>query len=168
MRLPQRILVLGGVAALAVVGVTLSLAFRPVEQPIAFNHRLHVEELGSECTDCHLYARTGMRATIPNLEVCSDCHEEAQTESPEEARLVEYIQTAVPIPWRKVYWVPDHVYFSHRRHTAIADIDCSTCHGAIEAKETPVTRRDVRLTMGRCMACHEETGTSNDCILCHR
>ena len=40
----------------------------PVQQPIAFNHNIHVEELGFECTDCHLYALTSVRATIPNLD----------------------------------------------------------------------------------------------------
>lgn len=164
----MRIFILLAVLLLLAVGVAVSLAPTPVSQPIAFNHRLHVEDVGSECTDCHLYAKTGVRATIPNLELCADCHEEAQTESPQEALLVEQIQANEPIRWRKVYWVPDHVFFSHRRHTAIASIECETCHGDVGAREEPVTRREVRLSMNQCMECHDEAGASNDCLLCHR
>ncbi len=109
-----------------------------------------------------------MRATIPNIELCSFCHEEAQTDSAAEAALVEYVQAGEPIPWKKVYWVPEHVYFSHRRHTTIAGIDCAECHGVMEEKEQPVSRRAVPLTMEGCMDCHDEEGASNDCLLCHR
>ena len=141
---------------------------RPIEQPIAFNHRLHVEDLGSDCTDCHLYAETGVRATIPNIEVCADCHEEAQTESEEEARLVAYIQSEELVPWRKIYRVPDHVYFSHRRHTTLGNLACETCHGQVEILETPLSRPETDLGMDFCMDCHNESGVSNDCLLCHR
>ena len=152
--------------ALAVGGFTLWS--RPIEQPLAFNHRLHVEDLGSDCTDCHLYAETGVRATIPNIEVCADCHEEAQTESEDEARLVEYIQAVERVPWQKIYRVPDHVYFSHRRHTMLAEIACETCHGEMGAMETPMVRPAVPISMDFCMDCHYATETSNDCLLCHR
>lgn len=164
----MRTVVLIGVLAVVVVAVAVSLAPAPIAQPIAFNHRLHVEDLGSDCTDCHLYAETGVRATIPNLEVCADCHEEAQTESMEEALVVEHIQSNEPIRWRKIYRVPEHVFFSHRRHTALGGIECETCHGAVGESEEPVTRQVVRLSMNRCMDCHDETGASNDCLLCHR
>ncbi|MEJ2086119.1 MAG: cytochrome c3 family protein [Acidobacteriota bacterium] len=139
-----------------------------IEQPIAFNHRLHIEDVGLECTDCHLYAETGVRATIPNIEVCADCHAEAQSDSPEEARLVEYIQSESLVPWRKIYRVPQHVYFSHRRHTSLGEIPCQTCHGQMESRETPVTRAEVAVTMDFCMTCHEQAGASNDCQFCHR
>lgn len=154
--------------ALAVAGVTVATARRPAAQPIAFNHRLHVEQVELACTDCHLHATSGARATIPNVTVCGDCHAEALTDSPEEARVVAHVKAGTPIPWRKVYWVPDHVFFSHRRHTAIAGIECATCHGGVAQREVPLTRRLVPVTMDRCMECHARTGASNDCILCHR
>lgn len=156
------------VIAIAGAGLAISVRWLSVSQPISFNHRLHVEDLGIDCTDCHLYAETGVRATIPNIQVCADCHIEAQTESAEEAKLVELIGAEEPVAWQKVYWVPDHVYFSHRRHTTLAGIECETCHGAVGARETPVVRQEVRITMDFCMDCHYETETSNDCLLCHR
>lgn len=154
---------------LAVAAVTVGYMQRStIEQPVAFNHRLHLEDVEMDCTDCHLYAETGVRATIPNVEVCSDCHDEAMTESAEEARLMAHIASGERIPWQKVYRVPAHVYFSHRRHTAMGGIECATCHGAMEEQAQPVTRPAVRITMDRCMGCHEESRVSNDCLLCHR
>lgn len=156
------------VVVVATAGVVLSVTFRPIEQPIEFNHRLHVEDLGAECADCHAYALTGVRATIPNLATCADCHDEPLTESEEEIRLTELIEAGTPIPWRKIYWVEDHVYFSHRRHTAVAEIGCDVCHGSVGEMERPPTRPITRITMNKCMQCHEEMEASNDCIVCHR
>ncbi len=150
------------------VAGAVAMVGEPVSQPIAYNHRLHLEDVGLECTDCHLYALTGMRATIPNLEVCIDCHEDVQTDSPEEARLVEIIQSGERIPWWKVYRIPDHVFFSHRRHTSVGEIECAICHGAVEELEEPVTRAQVKVTMDNCMDCHRKSEVSNDCLLCHK
>ena len=160
-------LVLVGVVLVAAVVAAIARARRPLPQPLAFNHQLHVEEMGAECTDCHLYALSGVRATIPNIAVCADCHEEAQGESAAEARLVEYIQAGEPIPWIKVTTMPDHVYFSHRRHAAIAEIECETCHGPVGQRSEPVVRPAVDMSMDHCMDCHEASGASNDCIWCH-
>lgn len=155
-----------GVAVVA-VGVAVAWAYRATEQPIAFNHLLHLEEVGMACTDCHLYATSGLRATIPNVEVCGGCHVEALTESPDEESLVAHVTEETPIPWRRVYWVPDHVFFSHRRHTSVAGIECVTCHGDVAQREEPLSRPLVALTMDDCTGCHARTGAPNDCILCH-
>jgi hypothetical protein len=167
MSVRRRIPALLGPILVIAIGLGLAMGPRPLEQPIAFNHRLHVEEMGAECTDCHLYALSGVRATIPNIAVCADCHEEAQGESAAEAKLVEYIQAGEPIPWVKVTTMPDHVYFSHRRHAAIAGIECDTCHGPVGQRSEPVVRPAVDMSMDYCMDCHEASGASNDCIWCH-
>lgn len=166
----KRLAILGlvSVALLAVTGGLFVLGNRSVDQPISFNHRLHVQTVGLECTDCHLYALTGTRATIPNVETCGGCHAEAATDSPEEARLVEHVASETPIPWKNIYWVPDDVYFSHRRHTALGDIECDVCHGEMRDKETPVTRRAVPIDMDDCIECHRQRGATDDCIACHR
>lgn len=155
------------VVALAAAGVVLSMT-GAITQPIAFNHYLHIEDVGLSCTDCHRYAETGIRATIPNREVCVDCHTEAVTESVEEARLIDYVESEEPIPWAKVYGVPEHVWFSHRRHTEVAEIACETCHGSVGQRTEPLSQPLVSQTMEWCMECHEKRGVSNDCIWCHR
>jgi hypothetical protein len=153
--------------AVVATGALLAMNPRPARQPINFNHRLHVEDSGLECGDCHLHALTGVRATIPNVGVCLDCHDEVQTESPEEAKVVAYVQAGEPIPWRKVYLLPDHVYFSHRRHTTIAGLECEVCHGPVGERVDPVSRPFTPMTMDACMECHDASGASNDCIYCH-
>ena len=168
MRVIGTTVAVGSAAALVVAGTFFVRSLGSVDQPIAFNHSKHVEDLGLPCTTCHLYAETGTRATIPNIEVCEMCHTAPLTESPEEALVVEHIQSGQPIPWRKVYRVPEHVYFSHRRHTSVAEIACDTCHGAIGERLTPVTRPMVKITMDRCVECHQSTAASRDCISCHR
>ena len=167
MRRFRQVLVLVAVVALVGGGLVLRAGLRGVEQPIAFNHRLHIEEVGVGCTDCHLYAVNGTRATIPNIEICSDCHDEALTESDSEAYLLDLVEAGEKIPWRKVYTVPDHVFFSHRRHTAIGGLECDRCHGDVGGRVLPVARPAADLSMGGCMDCHEESGVSNDCLLCH-
>ena len=137
-------------------------------QPIAFNHQKHVVELGMECTECHQHAVEGARATIPNSPVCAMCHEEPQTDSSQEARVVKYIQDGEQIPWQIVNWMPDHVYFSHRRHTAIAGIDCEVCHGPIREQSEPLRRPLRHLSMETCIDCHEASGASTDCVSCHK
>lgn len=154
-------------AILLIAGIVLSRP-APIEQPLAFDHALHTEELGAYCTDCHLYVERGLRATIPNVDVCSDCHyDEPLTDSEAEAWLVEQVESDSAIPWRKLYRVPDHVFFSHRRHTAVAGIECETCHGPIATRDEPPSRPLREITMEGCMQCHRESGASNDCIACH-
>jgi len=121
-----------------------------------------------QCLDCHRYAVSQARATIPNIEVCGDCHEDAQGDSEAEAIVVRQIAAGRPIRWQKVNVLPDHVLFSHRRHAGIAGIACERCHGAVGERLLPVTEVLVSLKMNDCRSCHEESGVSNDCILCHR
>jgi hypothetical protein len=139
------------------------------KQPITYNHQVHVEENDMECTDCHLYVETRARATIPNIEVCGECHsDEPMTESAEEQKVVDYVSRGEKIPWLKIYRVPSHVYFSHRRHTALGEIACATCHGDMERMTTPPPKPAVPISMDRCMGCHEQNQVSNDCTRCHR
>jgi hypothetical protein len=157
-----------GVGILVAAGLLAPLAHRPVTQPIAFSHKLHAGDLALDCTECHRYVLTGARATIPNVEVCGECHVEALGESAEEKKLITFVESGEPIPWRKIYRVPDHVYFSHRRHAAIGGIACERCHGPMAERTLPVTEPAVRLTMDACIECHDQSGVTHDCITCHR
>lgn len=137
-------------------------------QPIAYNHYKHVQENGMECLDCHLYAEENPRASIPNIEVCRDCHEEAISESEAELPLLNFITENKKIPWRQIYSVPDYAYFSHRRHVKLGELQCQICHGDVGNLTTPITRPVVEMKMKWCMDCHEKRGVSNDCYACHR
>ena len=141
----------------------------PGKQPITYNHKIHVQDNEMECVDCHRYAKTGAWATIPNIEVCRDCHlDEPSTESGEEQKVIDYISRGEKIPWKKVYRVPSHVYFSHRRHTAMGRIDCGVCHGNVEELTVPPDMQRISISMGACMECHDRNQVDNDCVRCHR
>ena len=137
-------------------------------QPIQFNHLLHIEEVGLECTDCHQYVKRAEFAGRPTVDICAECHEEPLTDSAEEALLVEYIEAGEAVPWERLYNVPDHVYYSHRRHVSVAGLDCSVCHGEIGRTDKPPPRPLKGLTMDFCLKCHEQQGASTDCNACHR
>jgi len=137
-------------------------------QPIAYNHAKHIQEAGLGCIDCHIQAETHERASIPNIQVCQDCHEEAITDSPEEKKLIAYINNHNPIPWIQVHRVPDHVYFSHRRHVALGKITCEQCHGPVAEMTTPFTRPAIPVSMAFCVECHENNQVTTDCASCHR
>jgi Zn finger protein HypA/HybF involved in hydrogenase expression len=164
--------ILGTLAAIVVV-VFLVIAIFPLRgnivQPIAYNHKIHVEEAELECTDCHVYVEELASATIPSIEICQDCHgDEPISESPEEEKLLQYIEEEREIPWKRIYEVPDHVYFSHRRHVVIGELECRECHGNMPELTAPAPNQFLRLTMDNCMDCHKQHKVTNDCLACHR
>jgi menaquinone reductase, multiheme cytochrome c subunit len=162
------------------------------QQPIDFNHALHVESAGEGCESCHYFREDGSFSGVPRLENCLQCHEQQMGENPEEAKLVkEYVEQQKEIPWLIYSRQPDCVYFSHAAHVKIAEMECVTCHGPIgESKHTEpyeyniltTYSRDIwgkniagltknswdRMKMDDCAACHEEKGASNACFACHQ
>lgn len=147
-------------------------AKQAVVQPIPFNHRLHVG-LGIECDQCHQGVRVAALARLPRAEVCMDCHQADVTDNPAAKPYIELVRQhareGTEIPWRNLYSLPAHVYYSHRRHVAIAGLQCAGCHGDIADRTTPPTEPVARtLSMSTCMDCHQARGARNECAGCHR
>jgi c(7)-type cytochrome triheme protein len=169
LRKPKKLgLVLVGLTLIVSVFLLIMLleSWGGTTQPLPFNHKIHAEN-GLACEDCHPnfmeYASSGR----PELEICASCHEEALTESEEEKRLMEYIQDGNEIEWVRLYRVPEDVYFSHRRHVAVGNVECAVCHGDIGESTRPPSKVR-KMSMGKCMDCHEDQEANNDCIACHR
>lgn len=158
------------VGLILISGLLLMFAFGAVRgrltQPVSFNHKIHAEN-DLECLDCHIYFQDRATSGRPGLEICSLCHEEAIGESKEEKKVVEHIQSGEKIDWKRLYRVPEDVYFSHRRHVALGQIECKTCHGDIGQSIRPPSRVR-KISMKTCMNCHEENSVTTDCISCHR
>lgn len=140
----------------------------PIEQPLAFNHQIHVGEQDLECSFCHRQVEEHPRASLPTVRTCRNCHRKPITETPEEDALLAFTTENRDIPWKAIYRVPDHVYFSHRRHVALGNISCETCHGPVPSLAQPPSRPLVPVTMESCMNCHEKRRVTNDCLSCHR
>ncbi len=139
-----------------------------VPQPVAFNHVKHTKDLGLSCEFCHAYVRTGAHAGLPNAETCAMCHRVAQGSSEEALRVTQLIDQGDSLQFNKLFRLPPHVYYTHRRHVGIGELECSNCHGAIAETDRPPTRPLVQITMSFCLDCHRERGQSVDCNACHR
>ncbi len=145
------------------------------EQPIPFSHRLHVTDKDIDCRFCHSGVDESMHAGLPPVQTCIFCHQVIITEHPEIRRLWAYYGTrqdgtldpalGQPIPWERVFVMPDHVYFTHRVHTQVAGLDCEDCHGPIGDMDR--LRQIRKMEMGFCLECHRPRGASTDCWTCH-
>ncbi len=162
-----------GVLIVAVCLATAVLAFmyilpldlrnRSPIQPIAFSHKLHAGVNGIPCLFCHRYAAKSPNAGLPPVETCvTTCHPIIGLEIKE---LAAYWEKRQPIPWVRVYVLPDHVYFPHMMHIR-AGLACANCHGDVAAME-PLTRF-ANLKMGWCLDCHRGKKVGIDCWMCHK
>jgi hypothetical protein len=174
------------IAAVVVIGLVAWAVYEiraepPVEQPIEFPHRTHVE-LNLECTSCHDRADRDAVAGRPPTALCLSCH--AGDDGSPEIRKVQAFEAGGEIPWRRVWRMPSHVYFPHRTHV-VAEVPCQTCHGPMETLDRPPARPLKKVTMDDCIACHEKRrdggerragpvavvaarAISTDCNACHR
>jgi hypothetical protein len=154
-----------------VVALAAVLAARrgpAVDQPIAFNHLKHTSELGLDCEVCHAHVTTGAHAGLPEEGTCGICHRVPQGTSQEAARVTELLDSGAPIRFNKLFRMPDHVFYTHRRHVGIGELPCTECHGDIAETTRPPRRPLVEVTMDSCMDCHRETGQTLNCNACHR
>lgn len=163
---------LAGVLALGGTGMIAS-AVGPFggtpEQPIAFPHDLHAGTSQIPCMYCHSSADRSASAGIPSVQVCAGCHIAAgnplfRGDSAGIRQLVRYWNQGMPIPWARIYDLPDHARFPHMRHVN-ADVQCEECHGPVETMR--VIEQESSLQMGWCIACHRERSVRTDCFVCH-
>lgn len=182
-------------------------------QPINFPHTVHagtgqlldasgnarlnqdlmpLEALGLDCTFCHSTVTTQANAGVPPVAQCAFCHQAIGPES--SVPLTQLRQNAgitgnepLPINWRRVTRMPDHVRFVHEPHirfltanpasigNATADVNsqqavkpaltCSTCHGDVAAMAQ--VEQVEPLKMGQCVDCHRDNNAPTDCAACH-
>lgn len=129
---------------------TLNLGYMP-KQPVAYQHSVHVGQLGMDCRYCHFTVEGAARAAIPQTEVCMNCHAKVRVDTPKTVPIKESYASGMPIEWVKVHDLPDYVYFNHSAHVT-RGIGCVSCHGRID-KMDEVYQAET-LTMGWCLDCH--------------
>jgi hypothetical protein len=162
---------------------------QPTVQPINFPHNVHVETYKIDCQYCHADARRSEYAGLPSVERCMGCHRITAADRPEIRKLADYWTRKEPIPWIRVFKVPEFTYFPHKPHVR-AEVKCQTCHGPVETMTTasgvtgPRLGNDLLnlvglrppaplLTMGWCVDCHRaenakrDTKAPLDCVACH-
>jgi len=107
----------------------------------------------------------GDKATYPDTAKCMVCHVAIKKDSAAIQKLADYNKKQEPVPWRRVYRVPEYVYFSHKVHLEKAHATCETCHGNV--REAEVMRKEIETSMATCMDCHKAKGASVACDFCH-
>jgi hypothetical protein len=112
------------------------------------------------------------------------CHKIVATDKPEIKKLHQYWGDGKPIPWVRIYKLPDYVQFNHRRHV-LKEVKCQECHGPVETMTeikqvySPpksllyrvgeiVDLEPSALQMGWCLKCHKKRKAPTDCFKCHR
>ncbi len=135
-------------------------------QPIPFSHRVHAGVKEINCRFCHPYVERSQNAGLPAVEKCFFCHKYVIPDHPEIRKEQQYYDSRKPVPWVRVFWVPEFVYFRHEPHIAWARLDCSQCHGNVRSMDRLPT---VQFQMGFCITCHRRLNAQVDCWLaCHR
>jgi hypothetical protein len=133
-------------------------------QPIAFNHKQHIQAAKMSCNDCHEPRGNGSTLAMPQPAKCMTCHTSIATDKPDIQRLAEAARNEDPIIWTRVYRVPSFVTFSHKTHTS-AGSKCEECHGPVAERTTIALEKDT--SMGTCIACHQAKGAPATCDTCH-
>jgi hypothetical protein len=134
-------------------------------QPIPYSHKTHLAR-GLKCETCHSNAPPDDEMTLPAVEVCMACHQVVARNRPSIVKLAEFARDKEPIPWVRVYKLPDGINWSHSPHLS-ATLKCETCHGDV-SKMDVVTRVTNVTAMATCMDCHREKAASTDCSTCHQ
>ena len=129
------------------------------DQPIKFSHRVHAGQNKIDCQFCHNSAEFGTSAGIPSISVCLNCHmvvrESSRSGRFEINKIFAALDTKKPVQWKRVYKLPDHVFFSHAQHVGAGKLVCQTCHGTVEQMDRITQVPD--LSMGWCINCHRDT-----------
>lgn len=131
-------------------------------QPIAFNHKLHIETAKMTCNNCHEPRGDGSTLALPQAAKCMSCHTSVATDKPEIKRLAEAAKNEDPILWVRIYRVPSFVTFSHKTHSGST---CEECHGPVAERTAIAQEKDTN--MGSCIACHAAKGARTTCDTCH-
>ena len=159
-------------------------------QPVFFSHLIHAGSFGIECQFCHADARRSEYAGLPSVDRCMGCHKIiGAQDNPEIAKIHDYSRRGEPIPWVRVFKVPEFTHFTHKPHIR-AEVACQTCHGPIEQMRVVGARTGPRLlndlailvglrtpppplSMGWCVDCHRQQNATRgtqaplDCVACH-
>ena len=94
------------------------------------------------------------------------CHVTEAKDTTEIQKLAGFAARKEPVPWRRVYRVPDYVFFSHQTHlTSVKKFDCGTCHGDVANVEAVQKVKDT--SMAACTECHKQHAAPTLCDSCH-
>lgn len=160
---------LGLLAALQLAGCMLVGALVQSEPPFAFSHRLHVEDEGLDCADCHAGWEEEEEPGLPSAAQCALCHADMDAEQPPE-RQVAALFDGGGFRAARAGRQSEEILFSHREHAVRAQ-DCLVCHADVATDEGKLAERGpaLRMSMETCLACHASSPAPDEaeCASCH-
>lgn len=152
---------LGGLAAAAGGSVLALMIYvrtpwkrfqdEPIDQPVQFDHRHHVQDDAIDCVYCHDSVMTAPTAGMPSTGKCMGCHSQIWNQSVMLEPVRRSWFSGTPIPWNRVTSIPDFVYFNHAIHVN-KGVGCVSCHGRVD--EMAAVYKVAPMTMGWCLTCH--------------
>ena len=93
------------------------------------------------------------------------CHILIAKDKPAIQKLAEFAKSQEPIPWNRVFTLPNFVFFDHRFHLQNG-AKCEDCHGPIaDRDETADELHSTKMTF--CQTCHVKTHAAAGCNTCH-
>ncbi len=122
-----------------------------IEQDVPFSHDHHIEALGLDCRYCHTTVEESRFAGIPPTATCMNCHKQIWADTDMLKPVRDSWQSGEPLAWKRVYDLPDFVYFNHSVHIA-KGVGCQSCHGKVN--EMPLVVQEHSLQMRWCLDCH--------------
>jgi predicted CXXCH cytochrome family protein len=135
------------------------------EQPIPFSHRVHAGVKQINCRFCHPFVNRSPKAGLPSLQKCFFCHEYIIPQHSQLLKEKEHFDRKLPVPWIRIFFVPDYVKFRHQPHIAVAKLECIVCHGEVVTMDR-LQSRDFQMQF--CINCHKKLKAQLDCWLgCH-
>lgn len=128
---------------------------------IKFSHKLHVQDVGASCEDCHGSAKTSKRSSdnlLAKQANCATCHEDEVKNNCTYCHVDEKNLVPFANP-------PREIIFSHEKHVGELNVKCETCHLGLEKVEYAGVAN--MPTMATCNTCHDNKKAANVCESCH-
>ena len=140
--------------------------YAPPPQPLPYSHKQHLALAAKlECRQCHVNPDGGKLMTYPATEKCMTCHKDIAADRPSLQQLAAFAAAGTPIPWKRVYQLPDFVYWKHGTHL-MAGIACTECHGPVPERDV-IAVETLITSMKGCVNCHDTRQVFVDCGDCH-
>ena len=130
--------------ASAAIGVGLTLVVARDAAEHLGHVRLECDDvaLGLQCRNCHVNPDAGKLMTFPPSAFCMGCHQTIAKDRPAIQKLTELAAASEPIPWVRVYKVPDYVWYSHNatglKLQSVQVFDTADASGVMPSDHRPV------------------------------
>ena len=137
------------------------LVYPAQKLPIRYSHRVHIQQEGMRCLDCHGSVADSWKTSdlnLPREERCAECHAQVR-----DAEQCAYCHPGPEPP--ATYEVPAaYLRFDHRGHLKNG-VRCLDCHPSVPQRDLATVADLPR--MAECLDCHRVRRASVECAACH-